>query len=75
MIDGLKEWETADGIHVLRVHYTADEAKRPPAWKETEKAGLSPQQWEQEYEINFNVPRGKEFFPEFDITRHVARGR
>lgn len=74
MIDGLKEWETADGIHVLRVHYTADEAKRPPAWKETEKAGLSPQQWEQEYEINFNVPRGKAFFMEFDITRHVARG-
>ena len=36
--------------------------------------GLSPQQWEREYEINFNAPEGKAFFPEFDMTRHVASG-
>lgn len=74
MIDGLREWDTADGIHVLRVHYTADKAKRDPGWAQVERTGLSPQQWEQEYEINFNVPKGKAFFPEFDLTRHVAKG-
>ena len=73
-IPGLKQWTTPDGIVVLQVHYSADPDKAAPEWKEREMKGLSPQQWEREYEINFNAPEGKAFFPEFDMTRHVASG-
>ena len=73
-LEGLHEWRTVDGIYVLRVHYTADEAKRDPAWKVRESKGLTAAQWEQEYEINFNVPKGRPFYPEFDLSRHVAGG-
>ena len=52
-LEGLQEWLTVDGIYVLRIHYTADEAKRDPAWKARESKGLTAAQWEQEYEINF----------------------
>ena len=72
ILPGLSQWTTQDGIVVLRVHYTADPDKAHPEWRENEKKGLSHQQWEQEYEINFNVPQGKAYFGEFDLTRHVA---
>ena len=71
-LPGIMEWSTPDGVDVLRIHYTADEAKRSPEWRARESKGMSIQQWEQEYEINFNVPKGRAFFPEFDMQRHVA---
>lgn len=71
-MEGLQEWNTPQGIHVLRVHYTADPEKRSAEWRDREMAGSSPRDWEQEMEINFEVPLGKPFYPEFRESFHVA---
>ncbi len=36
--------------------------------------GTTVADWEQEYEINFNVPKGKPWYPEFRYESHVASG-
>lgn len=73
-VDGITEWDTEDGFHVLRVHYSADPAKRGDEWKEREQKGTTLADWEQEMEINFNVPKGKPWYPEFRYDFHVASG-
>ncbi len=73
-LEGITEYDTPDGFHILRVHYTADPAKRDPAWKEREQRGTTVADWEQEMEINFNVPKGKPWYPEFRYDFHVAKG-
>ena len=71
---GITEYDTEDGVHVLRVHYSADPAKRSLEWKEREQKGTTAADWEQEFEINFNVPKGKPWYPEFRYDFHVAAG-
>lgn len=71
-MQGIQEWDTKEGIHVLRVHYTADPEKRSKEWKENQKAGMREADWNQEYEIDFDVPIGKPFYPEFRAEFHVA---
>lgn len=71
-IPGITEYDTEDGVHVLRVHYSADPVKRSPEWKEREQKGTTAADWEQEFEINFNVPKGKPWYPEFRYDFHVA---
>jgi hypothetical protein len=70
---GVVEYDTPDGFHVLRVHYTADPAKRSEDWKKKEQQGTSAADWEQEMEINFNVPKGLPWYPEFRYDFHVAK--
>ncbi|GHV45874.1 hypothetical protein FACS1894204_06250 [Synergistales bacterium] len=70
---GLTEYDTEDGFHVLRVHYTADPAKRSEEWKKREQQGTTAADWEQEMEINFNVPKGRPWYPEFRYDFHVAK--
>ena len=72
-IPGVTEWDTPDGFHVLRVHYSADPGKRSLEWKENEQKGTTVADWEQEMEINFNVPKGKPWYPEFSYEMHVAK--
>ena len=71
---GLTEYDTADGFHVLRIHYTADPAKRSQEWIAKEQVGTTVKDWAQEFEINFNVPKGKPWYPEFRYDFHVAKG-
>lgn len=73
VMDGMREWRTADGVYVLRIHYTADEDKRGEDWKLGEMEGMTEAAWQQEMEINFNVPKGRPYYPEFDLTRHVGK--
>lgn len=70
---GITEYDTEDGFHVLRVHYTADPAKRSEEWKAKEQQGTTIADWEQEMEINFNVPKGRPWYPEFRYDFHVAK--
>jgi len=58
---------------VLRVHYTADPAKRSDEWRAREQTGTTVADWEQEMEINFRVPKGRPWYPEFRYDFHVAR--
>ncbi len=70
---GLTEYDTPQGVHVLRVHYTADPEKCSEEWKNEQKKGMTQAAWEQEYEINFHVPKGKAYYPEFRLDFHVAQ--
>lgn len=70
-MQGIKEYDR-NGVHVLRVHYTADPDKATPEWKAEQQQGMSKAMWDQEYEIDFNVIRGKAWFPEFRTEFHVA---
>lgn len=69
---GITEYDTDQGVHVLRIHYTADPDKCTPEWIAEQKKGTTQAAWEQEYEINFHVPKGKPYYPEFRMDFHVA---
>lgn len=85
---GINEYKTRDGVHVLRVHYTADPNKigeceedcyacslrdRCTEWRAIASKGMTKAAWEQEMEINATVFRGKAWYPEFRYDFHVAR--
>src|SRR5436853_216061 len=50
---------------VAQLHFTADPAKRDPAWKEQAKAGMPDRGWAREYELSFDAPAGDAVFPEW----------
>lgn len=86
-MQGITEYDS-NGIHVLRIHYTADPDKAGTCredcfacnkrstcteWKAVQSQGQTKAAWEQEYEINFNVMQGKAWYPEFRYDFHVAK--
>lgn len=44
--EGLNRWRTRQGLTVVRVHYTADPAKRSAEWKAEQGRGMSEAMWE-----------------------------
>lgn len=72
-MQGITESKTDQGIHILRIHYTADPDKRDPVWIAEQKRGTTAAAWAREMEIDFHVFPGKPWFPEFDYERHVAK--
>lgn len=70
-MQGIKEYDTVDGFHVLQVHYTADPNKRSAEWLESEKMATTENDWLQEMEIDFTVTKGKPWYPEFNTALHV----
>jgi hypothetical protein len=72
-MQGITEHKTDQGIHILRVHYTADPDKRDPVWITEQKRGTTAAAWEREMEINFHVHPGKPWYPEFRYDTHVSK--
>jgi hypothetical protein len=72
-MQGVTEYDTDQGIHVLRIHYTADPDKCSPEWAAEQRRGMTEAAWQREMEINFNVFAGKAWYPEFRIDFHVAK--
>ncbi|MFA5376425.1 MAG: hypothetical protein WC455_11830 [Dehalococcoidia bacterium] len=74
-MQGIEERLTETGIRVVRVHYTADEAKRSEEWKATAKSGYTnDRDWEREMEINWSIASGLPIFAdEFVREWHVAK--
>ncbi|MBP2638223.1 MAG: hypothetical protein H6Q72_4130 [Firmicutes bacterium] len=72
-MQGITEYKTPQGVHILRLHYTADPDKSTPEWAAEQRKGLTQAQWEREYEINFHVYPGKPWYPEFRMDFHVAK--
>jgi hypothetical protein len=68
----MSEWKTEDGVHILRVHYTADPAKREDKWIEEAQVGTTEQDWLQEMEIDWTITKGLPWYPEFNTRIHVA---
>jgi hypothetical protein len=44
--EGVNRWRTKQGLTVVRVHYTADPAKRSAAWQAEQRRGMSAAMWE-----------------------------
>lgn len=72
-MDGITEYKTSQGVHVLRVHFTADADKRTPEFEAEARRGMSEQDFEREYNISFNAPRGLAWYKEFNYQLHVAK--
>ena len=70
-MQGITEYDR-NGLHVLRLHYTADPDKRSLEWMIEQQAGMTAAAWEKEYEINFQASNGKPWYPEFRADYHVA---
>jgi hypothetical protein len=65
-IPGVTEWRCPrNGVHVVEVHYTADPAKRDPAWKVEAQRGMPPRGWHREMEIAFDLAAGEPMLPEY----------
>jgi len=65
-IAGVTEWRCPrNGVHVVEVHYTADPAKRDPAWKREAMRGMPPRGWQREFEIAFDLAGGEPVLPEY----------
>lgn len=86
-MQGITEYKY-NGSHVLRVHYSADPDKAGSCqedcfscikkstcqeWKAINSEGMTKAAWDQEYEINYRVYRGKPWYPEFRYDFHVAK--
>lgn len=74
--EGVWEWETPKGWHVLAIHYSADPSKRPgtpegDAWIEEKKSDSSERDWKREMEIDFTIAEGDPFFPRFNRSVHI----
>jgi hypothetical protein len=72
IVEGMSEWKTEDGVHILRVHYTADPKKRSEEWINESMVGTTESDWRQEMEIDFTVVKGEAWYPEFTTRLHVA---
>lgn len=72
IITGVHEYKK-NGVHVARIHYTADPSKRSDEWKMREKKGTTTEGWEREYEINWTVSSEPKYYPEFNYNLHVSQ--
>src|SRR6185295_19136319 len=54
------------GFTILRLHYTADPAKRDPSWMEKRRKEYpSDAQWRREMEIDRSAKAGQAYYPAF----------
>lgn len=68
---GLRIWKNAkNGFVVCRLHFTADPRKRGEGWLAASRQGISPAQWEQEFNINYAARQGQRAFPEIVSRRY-----
>jgi hypothetical protein len=72
-MEGITEYKTKQGVHVLQVHYKASPEKRSPEWEAEARRGMSEQDFEREYNISWNSPKGRPWYPEFRHDFHVAK--
>lgn len=70
LMEGVERWRL-NGWTTLKVHYTADPAKRGQ-WAEQVRQGYSSQAWAQEQDIDFTVQPGK---PVFCDTERIITDR
>lgn len=74
-LPGIEERITGAGIRVVRLHYTADPAKRSEEWKAGARAGYtSERDWLREMEVDWTVAAGLPVYgEEFMREWHVAK--
>lgn len=75
---GLEERDTQSGIHVFRIHYTADDNKRSEEWKQEAARGVvggtDGQAWKREFEIDWTVASGLSVYGDVFVREmHIAK--
>jgi hypothetical protein len=72
--DGVKSWVCPDnGFTVVRLHYTANPAKRTAEWKKAARSGLTYAEWMREYEIQWSSFDGVPVYgDDFARSFHVS---
>src|SRR5213078_493891 len=69
---GVEQWiNPRNGLTVIRLHYTADPAKRSEEWKRETSRNQHPRAWRREYEIDWASPEGEPVVPEYEEERHT----
>lgn len=58
---GIQEWDNSHGIHIFRLHYSADPDKTP-AWAERQRLGMAEDYYRQEFEIDFAAKAGARLY-------------
>ena len=73
--NGLKCWvNPINGFQVLRLHYSADPAKRKPEWRLNEKKKYGVSEWNREYELIWESLEGKAVYGDFwQAEFHVSK--
>lgn len=69
LAEGLTLRRNKNGFTVLRLHYTADPAKRSPEWIAEARSGMDEARFLREYEIDYGAARGRKVFPEIALNR------
>lgn len=71
---GLKTWvNPINGFTIVRLHYTADPAKRKVEWKRAARSGLTFAEWMREYEIQWTSFDGVPVYgDDFSRAFHVS---
>jgi hypothetical protein len=72
---GIEERITEPGIRVVRLHYTANPAKRSQEWqREARTAYVNDRDWEREMEINWAIASGLPVYADMFVRDwHVAK--
>jgi hypothetical protein len=75
---GVEERDTKSGIHVFRVHYSADPLKREEDWLDGAAEGMpggrAGRAWKREMEIDWTISSGLPVYvDEFSRSVHVAK--
>jgi len=58
-----------NGFTVVTLHHTADPNKRSPDWRRESAAGMTPEKFAREYDIDYTAVMGAKVFPEFTTLR------
>jgi hypothetical protein len=75
---GIEERDTKTGIHVFRIHYTADPMKRVDTWQDDAAKGMpggkQGKAWRREMDIDWTVASGFPVYEdEFSRDLHIAK--
>lgn len=78
LMKGVRAWDNANGFRALEVHYSADPEKDVSTeagkeWYEENRRGYTPEGWDREMEINFQVGGGRKMFEDFRRSVHCRK--
>ena len=73
VMHGVEVRDTASGMHVCRVHYSANPLKQTEEWSIKEHRGVSVEDWRREYEIDWMTGGGGHpVFTTFNADFHIS---
>lgn len=68
---GVDVWRSHRGFACLRLHYSANPAKRRKTWLEVAMPAYSPTGWRREMEIDWEAAEGDAFYAQFAEAPHL----